>query len=222
MWNRSVAATVSREKLLLNGPADSRIAALTFDDGPHAEHTPAILKVLAYHGLLATFFVTGEKAKRFPDLVARIADKGHVIGQRGYYQQASTPRTEQEFVEELLMTEHWIRKATGESPRLYRPALAKPTMSHMRELWRRKQTIVLWNHDPGDADCPSTAQLSLTLAENPIRGGDVVRLHATAPHTAAALDKMIPGAKCCGVEFGTPVDWLDSPHKNPTDIHAGQ
>jgi peptidoglycan/xylan/chitin deacetylase (PgdA/CDA1 family) len=216
-----VAATVSRDKLLLNGPADSPIAALTFDDGPHAEYTPAVLKVLACHGVRATFFVTGEKAKRFPDLVARIAEKGHVIGQRGYYQQASAPKSEQELVEELLMTEHWIRKATGESPRFYRPAQAKPTMSHMRELWRRNQAIVLWNHDPGDADCPSAARLSLTLAENPIRGGDIVRLHATAPHTAAALDKMFPGARRCGIVFGTPLEWLESPRENPADIHSG-
>lgn len=221
MWNRGVAATVSRQKLLLNGPPGSRMAALTFDDGPHAEHTPAILRVLAAHRLRATFFVTGEKAKRFPDLVALIAQKGHVIGQRGYYQQGSAPKTEQELVEELLMTEHWIRKVTGESPRLYRPAQAKPTMSHMRVLWRRNQTVVLWNHDPSDAEYPSSAKLSLTLAENPIRGGDIVRLHATAPHTAVALDKMIPGAKRCGMEFGTPLDWLDSPSQSPADIHAG-
>ncbi len=221
IWNRGIAATVSRGKLLLNGPPESMIAALTFDDGPHAAHTPAILKVLNYFGVRATFFLNGEKVKRFPDIVARIADAGHVLGHGGYYQQARASKSDQEMVEELLMTEHWIGKVTGEAPRLYRPAWGKPTMSQMRSLWRRQQTIVLWNYDARDDECASAKQLCLTFARTPIGRGDIVRFHATAPHTAAALSKLIPGARSRGVEFGTPLQWLKQSRGNPPDIRAG-
>lgn len=54
--------------------------ALTFDDGPHPEHTPAVLDLLAAHGARATFFVVGEHVRRQPAIVRRIRAEGHALG----------------------------------------------------------------------------------------------------------------------------------------------
>ena len=58
--------------------------ALTFDDGPHPEGTPAVLEALARAGARATFFVVGEQVQRRPALVAEIAAAGHVVALHGY------------------------------------------------------------------------------------------------------------------------------------------
>lgn len=61
-------------------PTERRVVALTFDDGPDPDYTPAILQILAQAEVTATFFVIGRNAERHPDLVAAIAMAGHRIG----------------------------------------------------------------------------------------------------------------------------------------------
>src|SRR3954451_21409127 len=58
--------------------------AITFDDGPHAEGTPAVLAALAERGAPATFFLTGEQVERTPELAAEIAAAGHAIALHGF------------------------------------------------------------------------------------------------------------------------------------------
>jgi peptidoglycan-N-acetylglucosamine deacetylase len=58
--------------------------ALTFDDGPHPEGTPAVLEVLAAAGARATFFLIGEQVERRPELAARIVAEGHLVALHGY------------------------------------------------------------------------------------------------------------------------------------------
>lgn len=56
------------------------VAALTFDDGPHPVYTPRVLSILEKHGARATFFMVGEAASRYPEIVRMAADAGHAIG----------------------------------------------------------------------------------------------------------------------------------------------
>lgn len=60
------------------------VMALTFDDGPDPASTPRILEALARHGMKATFFLVGARARRHPGLVARIAAEGHAIGNHSW------------------------------------------------------------------------------------------------------------------------------------------
>ncbi|MDX6474700.1 MAG: hypothetical protein QOH95_211, partial [Gaiellaceae bacterium] len=62
--------------------ADDRVA-LTFDDGPHPEGTPAVLDTLARHGASATFFLVGEQVARDPSLAREIVDAGHEVAAHG-------------------------------------------------------------------------------------------------------------------------------------------
>lgn len=70
--------------VISRGRAGSRTIALTFDDGPSPESTPVLLRLLARHQLPATFFVVGEKAARYPQLIAKILAQGHTIGNHSY------------------------------------------------------------------------------------------------------------------------------------------
>ena len=65
-------------------PGDGKNLALTFDDGPHPEHTPKLLEIMEKYGVQATFFLTGAQLEKYPDIAVRIAEKGHDIGSHGY------------------------------------------------------------------------------------------------------------------------------------------
>jgi hypothetical protein len=60
------------------------VAALTFDDGPHSQSTPAVLAVLEQYQVQATFFMLGERAQHYPDLVRQVAQAGHAIGNHSW------------------------------------------------------------------------------------------------------------------------------------------
>nr|MBA3848327.1 polysaccharide deacetylase family protein [Planctomycetota bacterium] len=97
--------------------------ALTFDDGPHPEHTPAALDLLAAHGHRATFFVIGEHARRHPHLLKRMRAEGHAIGlhSQGHSRWFNCwpPRL---VMRDLVACGASIADATGEPPpRLFRP-----------------------------------------------------------------------------------------------------
>jgi len=68
---------------ILRGNPNRREIALTIDDGPHPVYTPALLQILAQNGVKATFFVVGEQAERYPELVRAESDAGHAIGNGG-------------------------------------------------------------------------------------------------------------------------------------------
>lgn len=60
------------------------VAALTFDDGPHPVYTPRVLNILERHGAKATFFMVGEAASKYPEVVRMVAGAGHVIGNHSW------------------------------------------------------------------------------------------------------------------------------------------
>ncbi len=64
--------------------ARDNVAALTFDDGPDPAFTPRLLDILDKHQVSATFFVVGETAQKYPELIRRIAQTGHVIGNHSW------------------------------------------------------------------------------------------------------------------------------------------
>jgi peptidoglycan-N-acetylglucosamine deacetylase len=97
---------------------------LTIDDGPHPEHTPAILRMLDEHGLKAIFFLIGEKAEAHPHLVAEILRRGHEIGNHTQTHPAKqfwalNPRRMWEEIAGCQET--LLRLAPGYVPRYFRP-----------------------------------------------------------------------------------------------------
>lgn len=108
------------------------VAALTFDDGPHPDTTPGLLDVLRAHGARATFFVTGEHALAYPDLVARIVAEGHELGNHLMRDEPSVRLPAAEFRRQLgavttLLARYgpvrWFRPGSGwYTPRMLRDA----------------------------------------------------------------------------------------------------
>ena len=95
--------------------------SLTFDDGPDKKYTPRVLDVLRKHKTKACFFLVGKKAERYPDIVGRILEEGHDIGNHTYSHPVSPIFKRQVVKDEIRLTGDIIKKITGHRPRLFRP-----------------------------------------------------------------------------------------------------
>jgi len=101
-------------------PGTGKSVALTFDDGPNPDATPAILDALKDRGTRATFFVLGRHAERWPELVARVAREGHAIGNHGYHHRKLHFKSPAYVREDLTLGARAIEKASGVRPRFFR------------------------------------------------------------------------------------------------------
>ena len=100
---------------------DSAGVALTFDDGPHPEGTPAVLDALEAADAKATFFLCGEQVERHPSLAAEIAAAGHVVAIHGYRHRNMLRLAPRTFVDDLERGIAAIEDAVGRRPEIYRP-----------------------------------------------------------------------------------------------------
>ena len=128
-------------------PVEAPKIALTFDDGPSAAWPPVLLDGLKERGVKATFFLIGENADKNPEIVKRMAEEGHLIGNHTYHHVELTKVSENEARLELADTSAVIVRITGKEPEYMRP----PFGAWQRKLEREIQMLpVLWTIDPLD------------------------------------------------------------------------
>ena len=126
----SIAGAVVHGALYPNSPVFGRVIAripagdgqlaLTFDDGPNPEATPAILDALRDRGVRASFFILGRHAERWPELVRRVAAEGHAVCNHGYHHRKLHLRSPRYVRDDLELGTRAIVDACGVRPRFYR------------------------------------------------------------------------------------------------------
>jgi len=197
-----------RRMLLAHGPASSRSVCLTFDDGPHPEHTPRLLDALKAHGIVATFFLIGRCAEQYPAIARRIADEGHAIGNHSFTHELNRRVSSRELIEEMRQTNRLFTEIIGDASPLYRPVQGKVSASSLLKLWRARQTVVLWNVDPKDYARESSEEVRDWFQEHPLRSGDMVLMHDNHPHAAEVIPDLAASARERGLTFSTVDSWL--------------
>ena len=180
--------------------------ALTFDDGPHREGTPAVLEALARVGAKATFFLVGEQVERLPALAAEIAAAGHIVGIHGYRHTLLLRRSPASLRDDFARAEDVIGSAVGAAPTLYRPPYGVFSLPALRLVRRLGWSPWLWSRWGRDWDRTATPESIAARATRDLSGGDVVLLH-DADHysaqgswrkTAAAVPSVLAAATQAG------------------------
>lgn len=178
-----------RGRILFRLPPVQRGVALTFDDGPHPDHTPHLLDLLAAHGARATFFLVGERANRHPRLVRRIAAAGHTIGNHSYTHPDCRLLSDSAFREELERTDQVIREAGVDAPVLpFRPPGGRLAPRQLYQLGATGRPVILWSVNPYDF-CSSEEAILGECAKAAAR--DVIILHDGYEPTTAALPRLL-------------------------------
>lgn len=161
---------------------------LTFDDGPHPEHTPAVLDRLARFGTRAAFFLVGSRIAD-PTLVQRIAGAGHALGNHTFahavprWHERTAPLADARRCQELIPT------AT-----LLRPPLGKLTPGLWLAARRLGLACVHWTLDSGDWRCRGETDAEQCAREvlERVRPGDIVLFHDDHRWIVPILEVVLP------------------------------
>lgn len=202
---------VPRQMILFNGPSKSRQICLTFDDGPHPEHTPRLLDLLQRFGIPATFFLIGKEAKRFPEIVRRIAAEGHEIGNHTWSHPHLTDISSARMLNEIRRTDALIEDVIGRRVKLFRPPHGRITSRQLLDVLRlMKQHVVLWDRDTRDFTF-STMEAFRQQPDLPQpRGGNIYLMHDNRPFAAPLSERLIAQARKSGLGFSTVTPWVSS------------
>lgn len=158
-------------------PEAVRGVALTFDDGPHRECTPALLDLLGEAGARATFFLVGEQVERRPELAARIAREGHAIALHGHRHRNLLRISPRALAQDLARGARVIEAASGKKPLLYRPPYGIFSPAGLALARRRGLRPLLWSRWGHDWRASNTPQAIAGELTHELRDGDVLLLH---------------------------------------------
>jgi peptidoglycan/xylan/chitin deacetylase (PgdA/CDA1 family) len=187
------------------GTSGGRIA-LTFDDGPDPRSTPRILATLREHHVKATFFVVGRQVEEHPDILRRIVDEGHAIGNHSYDHADMSHLTPGQIRLELQRTQKAVDKALGYHYRMdmMRPPYGDPyvegsdALPTFRKVVRQEQLFpVIWTIDSQDYVMDGDPQGVVDNVVRQDRAGrkqdrdEVVLMHDIHPQDAQALPGII-------------------------------
>jgi peptidoglycan-N-acetylglucosamine deacetylase len=192
---RSLAGILPRSWLVTKAKISSDTVALTFDDGPHPEFTPQVLKALAKYGMKATFFMIGENIAKYPALVKQIVDEGHQLGNHSYFHREyrSLPLTQQ--LAEIDRTDALLENFDDHPRHTFRPPRGELSPSLLFALMRRKQTVAMWSYDSMDYQSSGVESIVRRFAEQPVQRGEIVLMHDDNIHTIKALEQLLPSWK---------------------------
>lgn len=183
-------------------------AALTFDDGPSTD-TPAVLDALERVGVRATFFMTGEHARKHPQLVREVVLRGHLVGNHTDSHRILSFLSERAVGEELDRATDALVAAGAPVPRFFRAPRGFQGPFVRRALSKRGMTLVGWTRGAWDTE-DRPVEAIVELASEPPRAGDILLLHdgAAGPsgtrsraRTAEALGPIVERYRRAGIAF---------------------
>lgn len=172
-------------------PTGNGRIALTFDDGPSPETTPALIHALSELRIPATFFLTGQLCREYPDLVRLIASNGHTLANHGFTHRSMLwqgARTQQQSIQQ---TADCLREITGFASSLYRPPFGQFNFRTYRALNDTGHRGVLWSVIARDWIAQTDEVLWQTIA-NRLHDGAILVLHDGHPSTTPSVIRILP------------------------------
>ena len=184
--------------------ADKNKVAITFDDGPNPEYTVELLEGLQKRGVKATFFVLGAEVEKYPDIVKKIDDGGHLIGVHSYEHVNFGQIGDEAAIEQIEKTQEAIHNVTGKYAGYIRPPYG---------CWKKSLDVevplieVLWDIDPLDWATKDAD----TVVKRILKGvpeGSIILLHDASQSSVQAAFSVIDILQQENYEFVTVEDLL--------------
>ena len=184
--------------------ADKNKVAITFDDGPNPEYTVELLEGLQKRGVKATFFVLGAEVEKYPDIVKKIDDGGHLIGVHSYEHVKFGQIGDEAAMEQIEKTQEAIHNVTGKYAGYIRPPYG---------CWKKSLDVevplieVLWDIDPLDWATKDAD----TVVQRILKGvpeGSIILLHDASQSSVQAAFSVIDILQQENYEFVTVEDLL--------------
>ena len=173
--------------------------ALTFDDGPEEGSTDVLLDGLKERGIKVTFFVIGKCAEKNPELVKRMDEEGHLVGNHTYSHVDIAHMDDASAIEEIEMTDAIIKKIIGKPTEFVRP----PFGAWQENLEQKMDVIpVMWTVDPLDWTTDNVDEI-VNKVVTKTEDGDIILLHDCYLTSVKAAFRIIDLLSAQGYEFVT-------------------
>ncbi|MCD4736018.1 MAG: polysaccharide deacetylase family protein [Bacteroidales bacterium] len=144
---------------------------LTFDDGPDPGTTPQILDILQRFNAKATFFCTGNRAKKYPEIILKIIDSGHMLGNHGFDHKNGWNTSTEEYFEDVVKCKNVINSS------LFRPPYGRILNPQIKKLKNAGFKIVMWSVLSGDFDKNIKPDKCTSNIINNTNPGSIIVLH---------------------------------------------
>lgn len=196
---------------------DGPYVALTFDDGPHATNTPRLLDMLKERGMKGTFFVVGQCAAEYPQIMKRIVEEGHEVASHSWSHPNLSTMSEAGVREQLRKTHEVITRTAGVEPKVMRPPYGAFTERQRR--WSHGEfgyKCILWDVDTLDWKHRNAARVTGEIMQQ-TRPGSIILTHDIHKSTIDAMPSTLDGLKAKGFKLVTVSELLamDKPTTRP-------
>ncbi len=184
-------------------PNGGKFIAMTFDDGPHPQHTPRLLDMLRARNIKATFYVVGSNVGLYPQIVRQVVAEGHEVGNHSYSHKLLSKMSDAAIREDLTRCRDAIGKAAGVQPRTMRPPYGG-LLQRQRE-WVHAEfgyPTILWSVDPLDWKRPGPGVVCSRILSQ-TTSGSIVLAHDLHGATVDAMPATLDGLLQRGFQFVT-------------------
>lgn len=193
---------------------EKKLIAFSFDDGPSRKNTEKILKALDKNNARATFFMLGQNAKYYPDLVKKVEESGNEVAGHSWNHPLLTKLGKKGVKKQMSQMNEAIASVTGSDVGLLRPPYGSINRTVKNTV---KDPLILWSIDTLDwktLNADKTADAILKQAKD----GDIILMHDIHAPTAEAVKKVLPKLEKKGFQVCTVSELLEA--RNIT-LHAG-
>ena len=176
-----------------------KLIAFTFDDGPHRGSTDRLLDGLRERGAKGTFFLVGQEIDEARDLVERMRDEGHQIGNHTWSHKRLDELSPDEIAQEIGKTDALLKTVAGEGEYWLRPpyGFLRPGTENLVGV-----PVVKWSVDPRDWESRNAPQIIRAVADA-AQPGSIVLLHDIYPTSVDAALQLIDALSADGYQFVT-------------------
>ncbi len=181
-----------------------KVLYLTFDAGYENGNTPAILDALKKHNAPAAFFIVGHYLESSPDLVKRMIDEGHIVGNHSFHHPDMSKMSKDEFEKELGELENLYKETfTQEMPKFYRPPQGKFSENNLKLAQELGYKTIFWSlaYVDWNVDAQPSHEDAMDKLTKRVHPGAVVLLHTTSKTNGEILDQILTKWEEMGYTF---------------------
>lgn len=184
-------------------PIKEPYIAMTFDDGPHKTNTPRLLDMLKERNIKATFFLVGQCAQEYPDIVRRILAEGHELGNHTWDHRSLPTLSAEKARIEISSTDKAVLAASGHHMHLMRPPYGATNLRIKQECWDQfGYATILWSVDPNDWKRPGSAVVKQRIVST-VHPGAIILSHDIHEPTIDAMPDTLDALLTKGYHFVT-------------------
>jgi peptidoglycan/xylan/chitin deacetylase (PgdA/CDA1 family) len=205
-------------RVIVHGPRDEKVVALTFDDGPNEPYTSEIQGILDHYGIKATFFETAQNVEYYPQTTEQLVADGQVIGNHSYDHSRLATAVDLRY-REVDQAQAVFQAIAGVSPTLFRPPAGFHTPWQMRTVSGQRMVTVNWDTEGLDWQKDATSDSIALRVLSQAQPGSIILLHdgdqnrqgSSRAATVEALPRIIEGLEAQGYQFVTVPQLLSVP-----------